>query len=355
MPGPSARRGAPRSPGRERALRLTPLAARARAQAAQLPWRRLLIGVVVLLALFGAGIGLYLDERQSRQRVVTVGATQARDRVDVNAAVQNVAPELRRATVQLTLVPHGKYADPYGLPAKDITLHTNAPDQERLTFRQENVSWLKDIDIALFEGTPSDYPFDRYATRLSLAATAGTEQVPVVLLFRDQNAHFGLAAQTTDGSGATATLDGTARRSRSTFILIWFMLGSMWAIGLAVAVACWLVVGQRRGLQWGALGWAAASLFALVGLRNAAPGSPPNGCLLDYAAFYWAEALIAISLVRLVVHGIRLEHHTGGPVDVPPTPPPATASASTSTRRAAGKPRKRDVPPGSPARVRGGG
>ncbi|MDI3417712.1 DUF4436 family protein [Streptomyces luteolus] len=297
--------------------------------------RRLLIGVVALTGLFGLGIGLYVDERQTRQRVVTAGAPDARDRIDVNAAVQAVDPEMRRATVQLKVFPKGRYADAFGNAAEDITLHTNAPGQERLTFRQQNVNWVKVVDVALLEGTPSDYPFDRYATRIALSAESGGERVPVALRFRDQNAHFSFDPRATGGDGAWAAFDGTAGRSRSTFILAWFMIGSMWAVGLSVAVACWLVVGQRRGLQWGALGWAAASLFALVGLRGAAPGSPPNGCLLDYAAFYWAEALIALSLVRLVAHGIRLEHHAGGPVDLTPTAPPPPRGGTR--RRARGR------------------
>jgi hypothetical protein len=34
-----------------------------------------------------------------------------------------------------------------------------------------------------------------------------------------------------------------------------------------------------------------------VSVRNAAPGSPPIGPLIDYAAFFWAEGIIAASLV----------------------------------------------------------
>ncbi|MDI3387595.1 DUF4436 family protein [Streptomyces sp. B-S-A8] len=328
MSGSSARRSA-RGSSSVRASR----SARAGDRAARLPWRRLLVGVGLLLTLFGLGIGLYVDERQTRQKVVAAGAREVRDRIEVSAAVQRVDTEMRRATVQLKVVPQGRYADRFGVPVKDVTLHTNAPGQERLTFRRDSVEWLKDVDVALFEGTPSDYPFDRYDTRITLSATSGAEQVPVALRFRDQNAHFSVESGTVDEGGATVAFEGTVTRSRSTFILAWFMIGSMWAVGLAVAVACWLVVGQRRGLQWGALGWAAASLFALVGLRGAAPGSPPNGCLLDYAAFYWAEALIALSLVRLVVHGVRLEHHAGAPVELAPAAPPPPRGGRRSRGR----------------------
>ncbi|MFG2904274.1 DUF4436 family protein [Kitasatospora sp. NPDC048286] len=102
-------------------------------------------------------------------------------------------------------------------------------------------------------------------------------------------------------------------RSRSTFILAWFMMAAMWALALSVLVAAWLIVRQRRGIVWPALGWMAATLFALVGMRNAAPGNPPIGSLLDYAAFFWAELLVAVGLTTVVVRGARIEGgHRGG-------------------------------------------
>jgi hypothetical protein len=51
----------------------------------------------------------------------------------------------------------------------------------------------------------------------------------------------------------------------------------------------------------------AATLFALTVFRGTAPGSPPFGCLLDYTAFLWAEAIVACSLTYVVVHGVLHE------------------------------------------------
>jgi hypothetical protein len=52
----------------------------------------------------------------------------------------------------------------------------------------------------------------------------------------------------------------------------------------------------------------AATLFALIGMRNAAPGAPPIGSLIDYASFFWAEAIVAASLAVTAWSGIRSEH-----------------------------------------------
>ncbi|MFE5583208.1 DUF4436 family protein [Kitasatospora sp. NPDC056531] len=90
----------------------------------------------------------------------------------------------------------------------------------------------------------------------------------------------------------------------------WRAYAVMVTIALLVTaglLAAWLIVWQRRGIIWPALSWMAATLFALVGMRNAAPGNPPIGSLLDYAAFFWAELLVAVGLTMVVVRGARVE------------------------------------------------
>jgi glycerol-3-phosphate acyltransferase PlsY len=51
----------------------------------------------------------------------------------------------------------------------------------------------------------------------------------------------------------------------------------------------------------------AGMLFALIPLRNAVPGSPPVGSIIDFASFFIAEAVIAISLISCVILGYRHE------------------------------------------------
>ncbi|NGN68324.1 DUF4436 family protein [Streptomyces sp. A7024] len=344
MPFPPARR-----------LRPTQAAAAVR----DLPWRHALGLLGLLAVVFAAGIGLYLNERDVRQRPVELGADTARDRVTINAAVHRADPGNRRVTVQLTADPHGRYAVDKGALARPIKLHTNATGAEEFTVPSESPGWVKELELVLEDGTISDYPFDRYDFTLALAATAKGKALPVELRFVDQNTNFEVTPKATDYGDEVVAVRSELKRSRSTFIMTWFMIATMWVIALAVSLACWLVVNQGRGLVWGALGWMAASLFALVGLRNAAPGSPPNGCLLDYAAFYWAEALIAISVITLVFHGIRAEHHRGGPIDPllawTPAGQQGTGQQDADPGPPAHPPRRRTVGPGSAARRRRGG
>jgi hypothetical protein len=43
----------------------------------------------------------------------------------------------------------------------------------------------------------------------------------------------------------------------------------------------------------------------MVPLRNAVPGSPPIGSVIDFMAFFIAEAVISASLITSVVVGYR--------------------------------------------------
>ncbi|MFJ8535937.1 DUF4436 family protein [Streptomyces sp. NPDC093591] len=303
-------------------------------------WLWSAVGFLVLAALVGAGTGLYLNERDERQRPLRAGSNGP-GRIEVLAGVQKTDPDERTATVHLSVTATGAYADSdgSGSPTKDVTVFTNSAQQPEVTFDAESLRLVKSVVVPLESGTASDYPFDRYQVSLSVAATVGDTFVPTRLVLRDQDPRFTLRRAAVAYKAEASAVRVHAQRSRSTFILAWFMIVAMWAVTLAVLMACHLVVRQRRGLVWGALGWMAGTLFALVGLRNAAPGDPPNGCLLDYAAFYWAEALIALSLTLLVFRGLYVEHHHGGPL-----PEPALGSRTFPPGRRPVRPRARTSP-----------
>jgi hypothetical protein len=60
-------------------------------------------------------------------------------------------------------------------------------------------------------------------------------------------------------------------------------------------------------LFWSALGFLGTLLFALIPLRNAVPGDPPIGSLIDFASFFIAEGVVSISMIVTVLHGYLIE------------------------------------------------
>jgi hypothetical protein len=266
------------------------------------------VAVVALVAV-AAGIGLWLHsvDRTAGDTYHSVGTT-APDRVDVNASVQRVDAAAREVVLRVLVVPLGKLGEDDGVaPAADLKLLSSSSLRGDQVFPAHQRISSIDLPIPLSGGTVTDYPFDSYQVRVQFAATHGGEQVPVLLTLDKVDSMFALSITDYDASSGLGTLD--VRFSRTTGVLAFaiFMMLTMWGLAIAVLLGAWHLVSRRRGLVWPAFGFMAATLFALGGFRNIAPGQPPIGSLLDYEAFLWAEVIIGLSVVVSVVAGALTE------------------------------------------------
>ena len=63
--------------------------------------------------------------------------------------------------------------------------------------------------------------------------------------------------------------------------------------------------GRHTSIGWVVVG----VLFALPPLRASLPGSPPPGGLVDFVAFYWAVAVVGLTLLALVWLWVREARH----------------------------------------------
>ncbi|WP_157849647.1 MULTISPECIES: DUF4436 family protein [Streptomyces] len=289
------------------------LRARARVGSATRPkvrlWSAYAVAVAIVLSVV-AGLLLYLDERSSRSHAQIVGTAPGPDFLEVHVLLQRVDAAAQTLTAKVLLLPHGgalQEADNPLVPARDVVLETTSLEQTSIRYPAGQQIASSTVTFNLLDGRITDYPFDRYHTLIGFQATIGGQPAAVVIAVEEADPFFVFKQNAKVSEGGAVAVTERISRSRSTFILAWFMMAAMWALALSVLVAAWLIVRQRRGIIWPALGWMAATLFALVGMRNAAPGSPPIGSLLDYAAFFWAELLVAVGLTMVVVRGARVE------------------------------------------------
>ncbi|MER5890533.1 DUF4436 family protein [Streptomyces sp. NPDC001941] len=274
--------------------------------------------LAVLGVLCGSGVWAYHAQRQDQQGAVVAGDARPADRIELYVSVERIDPAGQYLTLRVGLEPKGRYAeDGSDFPVEKVTVATASDTQRELTFPAHQAPVAREVSIPLSGGTIADYPFDRYQADLSFLAVVGTGPAPTLVEVTSTDPFYRLhKAKVTREHGAVY-LTETVTRSRGTILFACFMMAAMWAIALSVLTATWVVVSQRRGLVWPAMGWMAASLFALVGLRNAAPGTPPIGALPDYAAFFWAELIIAGALVATTAYGAHAETR--------PAPPAAPA------------------------------
>jgi hypothetical protein len=272
------------------------------------PWRAYAVMVTIAL-LVTAGLLFYLDERSSRSHAQVVGAASGPDFLEVDVVLQRVDATARTVTSKVLVQPRGalKVSGLQLIPAQDVALETTSLEQTLLKYPAGQPIASNLVTFSLFSGRITDYPFDSYRAQIGFRATVGGQPTRVVIGIEEADPFFAFTPGEKETEGLGIAVTERISRSRSTFILAWFMMAAMWALALAVLLAAWLIVRQRRGIIWPALSWMAATLFALVGMRNAAPGNPPIGSLLDYAAFFWAELLVAVGLTMVVVRGARVE------------------------------------------------
>jgi hypothetical protein len=222
---------------------------------------------------------LYLNERSGHSVSTQVGEHTSLDRIDVVATVQKVDPAARVVLLRVEVTPNGTYAEQSSaVPSKPLVLFTSSPTRAQLTFPAGQLIPAQDVTVGLADGTVSDYPFDRYTASIAFAAESGGVVAPLHVEVDNIDPFFRLSAPKAVVEPDVAGLNERVSRSRGTAFLAVFMMAAMWALALAV-----------------------------VGMRNAAPGNPPVGCLLDYAAFFWAELLVALSVVAVAAWGIVAE------------------------------------------------
>jgi len=265
--------------------------------------------VPAILALCAVGVGLYLNQRATLQHKYSSGNSTAPNRVDLTVTVQRVDPTGGNIVLSILPAPEGTLTNYDDTPTKQISILATGPSESGdLTFHRDQPIARKTLQVSLNSGSITDYPFDHYTALIGFGALAGGSDVPLHVTLRELDPFF-VTKLESSGTLAGAVFDQIrVSRSRGTFILAWFMMIAMWALALTVLGGAHVLAVRREGMVWAALGWMAATIFALVGLRNAAPGSPPIGSLIDYASFFWAEAIVAGSLAFVAARGIRQEH-----------------------------------------------
>ncbi len=96
---------------------------------------------------------------------------------------------------------------------------------------------------------------------------------------------------------------GIERASTAKFFSVFIMI-AMWALVIGVLFLVFRVFSGHRKIEISMFSFLGALLFAFPALRNSQPGTPPIGTLSDFIAFFWAEVIIALALLSVVLRWI---------------------------------------------------
>lgn len=162
-----------------------------------------------------------------------------------------------------------------------------------------------DATVSFEDGDDLMYPFDRYRAAIDLRAYplddgVRGEPIPTSLSVESLNAGFQFVVSQVPGSDdREREVSVELKRAAVPKVMAIVMSAVMAALAVIVVSVGHLIVTGRRKFEFASFTWMAAMLFALVGFRNAAPGTPAMGSLFDFMGFFWAELAVAVSLIRV--------------------------------------------------------
>lgn len=162
------------------------------------------------------------------------------------------------------------------------------------------------IAIDLTESRATRYPLDRYRASVFVAVLRPStsdepDMVPLRLSLRSSDPGFTVDL-VDEPSGDTAAAIVDLRVTRRWTVIGWagFFVLVCWLLAISAASIGWTTVVHGIASPAWAWGFLIGVLFALPPLRNALPGAPPSGSLVDLAAFYWAVGIVALTLVAMI-------------------------------------------------------
>jgi hypothetical protein len=277
--------------------------------------KALIVGVILLLVFAGAyAFVLCAFKKEGENRAASLAANEkiGNDRVDVSGRIVTADPVKGDISVRLTFTPHGSLLSADGVTlSRDLLLDiSSATGKHAYEFKKGKRMDPVEAIVEIYEGEPMEYPFDKHEAELSFyfepagtaAATEGEKGIPVAVQLYGSVSGLRIDADyAKENTDDHVVIDLSLSRAPTAVFFSVFIMAAMWALTLGVVFLVFRVLAGHRKIEISMFSFLGALLFAFPALRNSQPGTPPIGTLSDFLAFFWAEVIIALSLLSVVV------------------------------------------------------
>lgn len=276
----------------------------------------MLVGLILLALFIVAYIFVlcaYQNEGEARKAELSYDTEKLekldKNRIAAEAKIVTADPLKGDIAVRLTFTPEGALATPDGKLARDLVLDVSAATGKHVyEFKKGRKMDPVETIVDIYEGEPMDFPFDEHEGQLAFFfAPAGeaAEQIPVALELRGSVTGLRIDAEYgKENTDTNVVVDISICRARTTMFFSLFIMLAMWALAFGVVCLVFRVFAGQRKIEISMFSFLGALLFAFPALRNSQPGTPPIGTLSDFLAFFWAEVIIALSLLSVVLRWI---------------------------------------------------
>src|ERR1700752_476721 len=282
--------------------------------------RGIAIGLAILLAFF-ATYGLSLLGVRALQKsegpLPPLDLSQAGpDDTIVQIRLQELKPTTNRLAVNVLIYPgESLYDKRFDELNTDIAVRMYPPnDLGDLQFPEGKAPAQVNTTIEA-HGNPGTWPFDSYRTEpqsadVFVGTGAERKRIPAVVQVTGSMDGWDAEVQrNTDksetGSHNTSNVVLTLQRAKGPLIFdlgIIVVLISLPTLALLVAIP--LALG-RRNFAPPFPTWYAATLFAIVPLRNILPGAPPPGSMIDQALVQWVLLGLATAMALYIYAWVK--------------------------------------------------
>ena len=272
----------------------------------------IVIGIVVLLLLAAAYVFVlcaFRSEGENRAAVLAPNEKVGNDRIDAYARIVSADPVKGDLSVRLTFTPHGSLLSADGATlSRDLLLDvSSAAGKHSYEFKKGKRMDPVEAIVEIFDGEPMDYPFDKHEAQLSFyfepaGASEGDKSVPVAIELYGSVSGLKIDSEyAKENADDHVVVDISLCRAPTAIFFSVFIMAAMWSLTLGVVFLVFRVLAGHRKIEISMFSFLGALLFAFPALRNSQPGTPPIGTLSDFLAFFWAEVLIALSLLAVVL------------------------------------------------------
>ena len=276
------------------------------------------IVIVVLLLIFAGAyvfvLNAYKNEGANRAAELTPDTQKAgENRIDVSGRIVSADVIKGDVVLRLEFTPKGSFLSADGATlTRDLDLYISSATGKNVhEFKKGKRMSPVEAIVEIYEGEPMDYPFDTHTAELTFffepaaakgGETGGTEAIPTAVELRGSVA--GLRIDTEYAKENTpdhSVIEISLQRATTAVFFSFFIMIAMWALTFGVIFLVYRVLAGHRKIEISMFSFLGALLFAFPALRNSQPGTPPIGTLSDFIAFFWAEVIIALSLLSVVI------------------------------------------------------
>lgn len=283
--------------------------------------KEIIVGVILAAVLIGGiyfSLQSYKAETERMPKIDIDNDNTATDYIDTKMQITSIDANKGDVNVRITFQPHGSFSEDSLTLSKEVTLYTNSNSgkNEHIFAKGKRMNPV-DVVIDMREGVVTDYPYDSFIASLDMYMTTpsktdsgATEPLAIVM---DKEIEFYSSIQgykvtdvveDNDGDGFTG-IDFALSRTSSVKFFSTFIMVTMWIISLAVLFVMLSIILRNRKVEYSMFAFLSAMLFAFPAMRNVQPFVPPIGCLSDYIAFFWAEGIIALSLIIMIITWLK--------------------------------------------------